>query len=123
VTATSADTGNGTSSDKYACQIISIDPANGTSFKPRHDFNTFWKVKNIGTKEWDHNSVDFVYSSGTKMHKVAGYDLGDNVASGEKITLGVDMVAPKNPGTYTTTWVLTVGSNDFCSMSLTIVVK
>jgi hypothetical protein len=115
--------GGGTSSDKYACQILSVSPANGTSMNPRNDFDATWKVKNTGTKTWDRNSVDFIYSSGAKIHKIAGYDLSSDVSSGGTINLGVDMVAPRNSGTYTTTWVLTVGSNNFCSMSLTIVVR
>jgi hypothetical protein len=37
--------------------------------------------------------------------------------------LGVDMQAPKNSGTYTTTWNMRAGSKIFCTMTLTIVVK
>ncbi len=131
-TATSANTGgggsgsggNGTSSDPYACKVVSVSPANGTSFKPRTDFNATWQVKNIGTKSWDHTSIDFIYLSGAKTYKVAGYDLSSDVSKGSTTDLVVDMIAPKASGTYTTTWALSVGPNKtFCSMSLTIVVQ
>jgi hypothetical protein len=115
--------GSGTSTANFACQIISVSPANGTSMGARNDFDTTWRVKNTGQKTWDRNSVDFIYDSGTEMHKVGGYDLSANVKSGDQIDLGVDMVAPKNSGNYTTTWTLRVGGDDFCKMSITINVK
>jgi hypothetical protein len=46
-----------------------------------------------------------------------------NVNVGESIDLGVDMQAPKDSGTYTTTWTMRAGSKTFCTMTLTIVVK
>jgi hypothetical protein len=114
---------SGSSSDPYACQILSVSPANGSSMNGQTDFDATWKVKNIGTKTWDRNSVDFIYSSGTEMNKVPGYDLSANVKPGEQTNLGADMEAPKKAGTYTTTWTLRVGDTNFCKMSLTINVK
>lgn len=114
----------GTSSERYACQVISVTPSNGSTFHSRDNFDAVWRVKNIGTRTWDHNSIDFVYLSGDKFHKVAGYDLSSNVSTGSTVNLGVDMVAPRNSGTYTTTWTLSVGPNQtFCNVSLTIVVR
>ncbi|HSJ88827.1 MAG TPA: NBR1-Ig-like domain-containing protein [Anaerolineales bacterium] len=115
--------GGGSSSADFACQIVSVSPANGTSFNTRDNFDATWRVKNTGTKNWDRNSVDFIYLSGAKIHKVAGYDLRQTINSGQTTDLGVDMVAPKDPGTYATTWTLMVGNKTFCNMSLTIVVK
>ena len=112
-----------TSDKPYACQVLSVTPANGTSMNSRTDFDGNWKVKNIGKKNWDKNNVDYVYLSGDKFHKVAGYDLGQTVNVGTTTELIVDMIAPKNSGTYTTNWTLRVGTNNFCTMSLTIVVR
>ena len=122
-TGVSSGGGGGTSSDNYACKVTKLTPANGTRFNPRDDFNAFWTVKNIGRKKWDRTSVDYVYSSGDKIHKISGYDMTSNVSVGESIDLGVDMQAPKNSGTYTTTWTMRSGSKTFCPMTLTIVVK
>jgi len=108
------------SSENYACQIVNVSPANGTTMKQDTDFDANWKVKNIGQKTWDQNSVDFIYYSGTEMNKRDGYDLNENVKPGEQITLVADMVAPTKNGNYTTTWALRVGDNEFCKMSLTI---
>jgi hypothetical protein len=115
--------GGGSSSDNFACQVISVSPANGTSFNARADFDAVWHVKNIGQKNWDRNSVDYIYLSGSKIHKVSGYDLSTTVVVGSTTDITVDMQAPKNAGTYSTTWTLRVGNKNFCSMSLTIVVK
>lgn len=112
-----------TSSNKYDCQVLSVTPANGTFFNARTDFDARWKVINIGQSEWDGNTVDYVYLSGDQFHKVAGYDLGKTVNKGETRELIVDMVAPKKPGTYTTTWTLRAGNQSFCALTLTINVK
>lgn len=112
-----------TSSQNYSCQITRVSPANGTRFNPRDDFDAVWTVRNNGQKNWDRNTVDYVYSSGDKIHKVSGYDLPENVRTGNSTDLGVDMQAPKNSGTYTTTWTMRAGSKTFCTLTLTIVVK
>lgn len=115
--------GSGTSSANFSCQIVSVSPANGSTMDPRNDFDAVWRVRNNGQRNWDRNSIDFIYDSGEKIHKVAGYDLSSNVRTGDTTDLGVDMVAPRDPGTYSTTWTLRVGDNEFCKMNLTIVVR
>lgn len=115
--------GGSTSSKDYACTIISVSPANGTVYNARTDFDAKWRVKNIGKKNWDRGSADYIYDSGNKIHKVSGYDFTKTVKVGETVDLGVDMEAPKDSGTYTTYWVIRIGSQKFCKMSLTIVVN
>jgi hypothetical protein len=115
--------GNGLSSDNYSCQVISVNPANGTRLNARDDFDAVWRVRNNGQRTWDRNSVDFIYDSGDRIHKVSGYDLDSNVQSGDTTNLGADMEAPQNSGTYTTYWTLRVGDNEFCRVSLTINVR
>jgi hypothetical protein len=116
-------TSGGTSSQNYSCQVTRVSPANGSTFDPRDDFDAIWTVRNNGQKNWDRNSVDYIYSSGDKIHKVSGYDLDENVRTGNSIDLGVDMQAPKNTGTYSTTWTMRAGSKTFCTLTLTIAVK
>jgi hypothetical protein len=111
------------SSKHYDCEVQSVTPANGSAFGSRASFDAAWKVKNIGTKDWDKNSVDYAYLSGDKFHKVAVYDLDTTMVSGEIRTLTVAMQAPKNSGTYTTNWTLRISAVNFCTMSLTIVVR
>jgi len=118
-----SSTSASTSSENYSCQITRVSPANGTTFDPRDSFDAFWTVRNNGQKNWDRNSVDYVYSSGDKIHTISGYDLSENVRTGNSIDLGVDMQAPKNSGNYSTTWTMRAGSKTFCTLTLSIRVR
>jgi len=111
------------SNQSYDCEVMITTPANGTTFNSRASFDAIWQVKNTGKKEWDRTTVDYAYLSGDKFHKVAAYDLTTTVARGDTTLLVADMQAPKNAGTYTTTWSLRVGSQTFCPVSLSITVK
>jgi hypothetical protein len=114
---------SGSSNENLSCQVVRVSPANGTTFGPRDDFDAVWTVRNNGQRDWDRRNIDYIYSSGDKIHKVSGYDLSENVRTGNSLDLGVDMQAPKNEGTYTTTWTMRSGDKTFCSMTLTIVVN
>ena len=115
--------GSGSSSDNFACRILQVTPPNGSSFNPRDDFDVVWTVRNIGQRNWDRTNIDYIYSSGAKIHKISGYDLPKNVKVGNSIALGVDVQAPKDPGTYQTVWTMRSGSKTFCPMTYTLVVK
>ncbi len=108
------------STSGLACEVLTVSPAFGTTFKPRTDFDAVWNVKNTGSRKWDRNSVDFVYSSGDKIHKVSGYDLQKDVNPGKTIKLAVDMQAPKTAANYTTYWELRSGGKVFCKMTVVI---
>ena len=115
-------TGGSGSASGYACEIISVYPY-GVTFSPRTSFDATWTVKNTGSRKWDRNSVDFVFSNGDQIHKVSGYDLTKNVNVGQTITLEVSMQAPKTPSNYTTYWTLRDGSTNFCKMIANIIVN
>jgi hypothetical protein len=104
----------------YKCAVVKVTPASGTHFAPNTDFITTWRVKNTGNIRWEHNSVDYIYSSGASLHLQPIYDLVNNVAQGKLADLSVDMHSPATNGTYTTTWTLRVGKETFCSMKMTI---
>lgn len=114
--------GGGGSGSGYACEIVSVYPYQVT-FSARTNFEATWTVKNTGTRKWDRNSVDFIYSSGDKIHKVSGYDLTKDVNAGQNVTLSVSMQAPKTPGNYTTYWTLRDGGTSFCKMIANIIVN
>ena len=118
-----SSSGGGSSNENFSCDVRRVTPANGTTFNPRDDFDAIWTVRNNGQRNWDRNSIDIVYSSGDKIHKVSGYDLDKNVRVGDSIDIGVDMQAPKDSGTYSTTWVMRRGDDTFCTLTLTIAVR
>ena len=115
--------GGGSSSDNFACQVLSVSPANGSTFGSRADFDAVWRVRNNGQRSWDRSEIDYRYTSGDKIHKVEVYDLSGNVPRNGTTDIVVDMVAPRNAGTYSTTWNLYRGARSFCTMTLRIVVQ
>jgi len=106
------------------CQIVSqtINPAK-TTYPAGYDVDFVWNVKNTGTFDWLKTSVDWVYVSGTKMHKTTFGDVRDlplDVVKGGTIQLVMDALAPATNGTYSETWALQDGSNVICTMSVTL---
>jgi len=112
----------GLSSEPYNCLVLSQSPADDASFAAGINFQARWQVRNIGTQTWGVNSADIRYSSGTKFHRTPILDMNKAVPSGEEIDIFVEMWAPVDPGTYTTTWKIKVGKTEFCSMKLKIIV-
>ncbi len=122
-TRTATPTEDGFSDEDWACRLISRNTANNQAFDPKTDFDARWVIENTGGKTWSNNDVDYIYSSGTKMHKKPAYDLSQNIDPGESVTIIVDMIAPKNKGNYSATWTLRSGGTQFCRLSISIVVK
>ncbi len=111
------------SSTTYRCIVLAQTPPNGTTLAPNTDFDWMWRVENTGTRTWGDTEVDYRYLSGDRFHKKEIYDLPRDVYPGETIELIVDMIAPGETGTYTTTWSLRVGKKTFCPVTLTINVQ
>lgn len=111
-----------TSRKNYDCKVLNY-PTDGTIYSPRLEFKVRWRLQNSGLQDWDRESVDFVYDFGDRFHKTAAYDLEKTVELGDVAEIFVDMLAPKDPGTYTTHWALRFGTEKFCKVSLTIGVK
>jgi hypothetical protein len=100
-----------------ACQITAVSP--NAPLPVNSDFDATWTIKNTSTKNWDLSSVDYLFVSGTKMHKYADrYDLTQIVKPGESIKIVVDMLAPASAGTYTSNWALVDGKTTICNFSL-----
>lgn len=110
------------SSDPYACRILSQSPVDEAGFVPGIAFQARWQVRNIGTQTWGVNTADYRYTGGTKLHKTSVYDMSKSVPPGEEVDIFVEMWAPMDPGTYTTTWKIKVGKTEFCSMKVKIIV-
>ena len=122
-TITPTDNGLSNANDDPACRLISRDPANNQVLKPQTDFDARWVIENTSGSLWNEDNVDYIYYSGTKMHKESAYDLPQNVDVGESVTIIVDMIAPKKAGTYSTTWTLRSRQTEFCKLRISIVVK
>ena len=103
---------------------VSVSPVLSSTLEPGADYDVVWTVKNISGKTWGLSTTDYKYLKGTEMQKYEKvYDLKEEVKSGEKVTLRVDMTAPTDPGTYTSNWALVQGSTILCNLPVKIVVK
>lgn len=103
---------------------VKISPALSTVVGRGYDFDAVWTVKNISGKTWETGTLDYKYIRGTELHKFEKlYDLNQEVKSGDKVEIRVDMLAPLTPGTYTTNWALVRGGNVICDLPITIIVK
>ena len=108
----------------YNCQIASAAPAWNASMSPGVDFDGRWTFKNTGSNVWPMNNVDFVFISGTRFHGDKDvYDLPKDVAKGDSVEFIIDMLAPKEPGTYSATWGLKLDGSLFCVTTIRIVVN
>jgi len=105
----------------YSCTVASSSPS--APISPRTDFDAKWVVYNTGRKSWDRTSTDYYYSSGARMHNRSAYDFPKDVDRGDSVTLIVDMISPKNSGTYRTVWRVRIGKIQFCNMELNVTVK
>lgn len=114
-----------TAGKEYSCAIVSQSPKDWTTFKPRRIFDAKWTVRNTGSRTWSASGTDLLYLGGTKMQTHGDvFDLSKSVAPQGKITLIVDMNAPKKAGYYTTYWGLSNNSSKaFCRFYLILKVK
>ncbi|MCQ3938300.1 MAG: hypothetical protein DPW18_14810 [Chloroflexi bacterium] len=113
----------GSSGLEFECQVISQEPANESVLTAGVRFEARWIVANVGKAAWDSDNADYRYSEGTRMYLQSIYDFPATISPGVTVELSASMQAPSNPGTYTTTWTITIGKRSFCPMKLTINVQ
>ena len=106
-----------------ACKMRSQSIRNGSQFDPKERFDMAWQVENFGYVPWQPEEIRATYFSGTRMQVNDTVSLREVVNSDEWTQFVVPMQAPRASGRYTTVWALWLGDNDFCHMTLTIVVR
>lgn len=112
-----------TSVSGYGCTLISQSPADYTRMRSRQYFDAVWNVRNSGQRIWNASAVSFKYLWGAKMQtRGDSFGLNRNIGLGKKVSLVVDMVAPRALGGYSTTWVLVSGNQPICRLTLTLAV-
>ena len=103
--------------------MIWQSPSNSVIFPPEEQFTVGWDVRNVGTAEWNADSVVFMYLGGAKLHADQLTHLDTSVAPVDEIVLSVPMKAPRNSTRYTTYWGLRQGDTFFCRLMLSIYVE
>lgn len=106
-----------------ACALVGQSPSDGTVFKPQKKFTVRWTIMNTGTASWKRHTIDYRYLGGDKFQDRDRYDLNYILDPGETVDIKVEMYAPKQPGSYETTWVVGLNKGGLCKMTIAIVVK
>lgn len=109
--------------DSWACKMRSQTPRSGTRFDPRERFDMAWQVENFGWATWEPETVRVAYFSGSRLQAPDQVQLRESVGPDGWTQIMVPMVAPRANGSYTTVWALWRGDQDFCRMTVTIVVR
>lgn len=117
-TATSVVAGSGNVT--YACNIISLSPENGTEVKAGEEFNWIWRVENIGTTTWQEGIVMVTYASGADIAKKKKVILNKTTPPGQIAEFKVRIAMPKEPGRYTTNWMMRKDIHYFCNAQLQV---
>lgn len=103
---------------EYSCSLVAQTPADWTQMGRRQYFDAKWTLKNTGTRTWGIHGPDvkfITYTGGAIMHTHGSlFNMPANTGPGQKVTIIVDMTAPKNLGYYTESWALVNGSTVFC---------
>ena len=113
----------GNQSPGASCELVAQAPANDTVYGSRERFSAEWTIKNTGSETWLASNIDFSHSGGRDMHDTDIVDLPNNVRAGGQVTLRVEMRAPGNAGTYTSTWTLGSQKGGLCQVSVRIIVR
>ncbi len=90
----------------------------GTVLKPRETFTKTWKVQNNGTCDW---ALQFrlVFMGGNQMEGDPS-GLGKVIEPQKWTQISVQLVAPKQPGTYAGTWRLGTQTGNVFGSTLTV---
>lgn len=97
------------------CQVVTQNPADGTTFPKNQTFTTTWKLQNTSDDSWRADSVDLRFISGDRLH--VGTDVRDtsgDVTVNGTTTITVDMIAPSASGEYQSNWALSAGNTSIC---------
>ena len=117
-TATTLVSGSGNLS--YSCIILSSSPTSVSRVKTGSEIQWALQIENSGTSRWDPKDVEVRFSGGTNLASKKAFEISGPAKPGQNITIKIKLNAPKEPGVYTTTWVLKKGIHQFCNMDLEI---
>jgi pSer/pThr/pTyr-binding forkhead associated (FHA) protein len=100
-----------------------VSIADGTIIEPGDRMDKVWKVKNTGTCTWGEGYF-LVFYSGDQM-QAPNYQALPETAPDKTTNIGVTMVAPFSPGTYTASFRLKSPTGDYFGpeLSVTIVIE
>ncbi len=85
-----------------------------TQLAPGTAFAKTWRVRNDGTCTWGSNGYalqSLVFYDGDRLSALNSVGLPGEVPPGSVVDLSVSMVAPQNPGSYRSEWMLSIAGD------------
>jgi hypothetical protein len=124
----SATTTGNTSSSGPTCYnskfVADVTIPDGTVFKPGDKFRKVWRIQNTGTCKWD-QGFGLTIWAGPAMGGIPIYfsSSDSGVAPGGTVDLGVDLLAPSEPGDYVAHWIMINDTHKTFGGDFTVVIK
>ncbi len=88
-----------------AAPRVDVTIPDGTILRPGQPFTKIWRLLNVGSCTWTPDYA-VVWFSGPRLGAPAVVPLETTVPPGQAVDIAVDMVAPTQPGRYTSYWKL-----------------
>jgi hypothetical protein len=85
--------------------VSDISVQDETSFWPGATFIKTWRIRNIGTCTWP-PGYSMVFTGGDAMGTATAVSLPGLVSPGQTVDISIPLVAPSQPGNYTSYWLL-----------------
>ncbi len=88
--------------------VADVKVPDGTEMQPGQDFDKVWRIRNMGTCNWD-TSYKLVFMQGDRMGGSPAA-VNTTVKAGETYDIIIDQEAPNAPGNYTGIWQMVNGN-------------
>jgi hypothetical protein len=90
---------------------LDITIPDGTVMSPGQAFSKTWRLENVGSCTWT-RLYSVTFFSGNPLNAFQTHYLLSEIPPGQVIDITVDMVAPEEPGTYQSNWMLVDPNGD-----------
>jgi hypothetical protein len=108
------------------CEYVSQSIPDYTTYKPGDPFTITWTIKNVGDFTWT-TGYKIRFYAGDRLEAPPEVALSREVKPNTTYDITMNMIAPANPNTYNTIWVVTSttenGGKNICSFYLYIKVQ
>jgi hypothetical protein len=104
--------------------VADVSIPDGTVFKPGDKFRKVWRIQNTGTCKWD-QGFGLTIWAGNAMGGVPTHFTSSDagVEAGGIVDLGIDMIAPSEPGDYVAHWIMIDDNRKTFGGDFTVVIK
>jgi hypothetical protein len=85
--------------------VADVTIPDGSIFEPEEVFTKTWRVQNGGENTWT-TGYALLFHEGDRMGGLYEVHLEEEVHPNQTVDISVELIAPKEPGTYTGYWIM-----------------